>query len=112
MIERALQLQSAAADVLEIFAKQADRHAIGNLSASLFGFLIVHQHRAGENHRLRAFTRRRQTTVHQQFVESDFHEDCKSGLRKRDSAIENSARGCTTKVPALASVQSAEASLG
>src|ERR1700722_1982120 len=72
VIERALQLQSAAADIPEILPEQADRCIVGDLRAGFLHFLIIHQHIAGENQRLRAFTRPGETTVDEQFVESDF----------------------------------------
>jgi len=58
--------------------------------------LLVHQHLAGENQRLGAFSRSRQSPIHEQFVESNFHARI--------------VRRITTKVPAPAPVQSAEAS--
>ena len=72
MFQRSLQLQAAAADIFEIFAKQPDRALRGDLRARFLEFLIVHQHFARKNQRLRALARGGQATIHQKFVESDF----------------------------------------
>ena len=57
MIERALQLQSTAADVLQIFAEQTDRALSRNLRASLLDLLFFDQDLACKDQGLRAFAR-------------------------------------------------------
>ena len=73
MLQSALQFESAAADILQIFAEQADRSIVRNLSAGFFDLLLVDQHFARENQSLRALARRGESAFDQKFVESEFH---------------------------------------
>src|ERR1700686_2272778 len=71
MFEGALQFESAASDVLQIFAEQANYAFRGDWSARFLELLIVHQHLARENKSLGTLTRGGQSAVHKQFVESN-----------------------------------------
>ena len=53
IFESAFQLQTAAADIFQIFAKQPDCCFRSHLRAGFLKLLIVDQHLAGENERLR-----------------------------------------------------------
>ncbi len=72
VFECALQFQSAAADIFEIFSEQADHTLCGNLRAGFLDLLIFNQHFARENQRLSPLTRGRQSAVHKKFIESIF----------------------------------------
>ena len=72
MFEGALQLQSAAADIFEISAEQANHGIRGDGRARFLKLLIVHQYFAGKNKSLGTLPRSSQSAVHQQFVESNF----------------------------------------
>ncbi len=70
MLQRFFQFEAAAADITEIVAKQVGGRRRVNGRSRLFNFLLVDQNFSGEDERLRAFSRRRQTPLHQQFVET------------------------------------------
>src|SRR4029077_15545810 len=54
VVQSALQLQSAAAHVLEIFSEQTNCGRFIDLYAGLLDLLFVDKHIAGENHGLRS----------------------------------------------------------
>jgi hypothetical protein len=54
MLQRTLQLQSAATHVLQIFPEQTNLAGFVNLRAGLFDLLFVNEHFAGENQSLRS----------------------------------------------------------
>src|SRR5215472_2521854 len=97
MLKRALQLQSAAADVLQVLAQHANHTVSLNLRAGLFDLLLIHQHFACKDERLGALARCGQPALHKKFVQSRFQI--------------NFSFTDPTRVPAHASVQSAEASV-
>src|SRR5258708_23684050 len=103
-----LKLESAAADVSEIFAKQANRGLCFHLRARLVEFLFVDQHFPREDESLRTFARGCQSAVDQEFVQSESQVWSGTGRFRQPPRF---ARGCSTKVPALAPVPSAEPSL-
>src|SRR5437660_9699087 len=103
MTEGAFQLEPASAAVLEIVAEHANHALRRNLRAGLANFLIVHQDLACKNESLCAFARRGEATIYKKFVESDFQNQIPDKYFVRRT---------TTKVLALAVVQSAGASLG
>ena len=102
VIERTLELESAAAYVLQIVAQQTQRGVALNGGSGLFDLLLVHQNFSGKNQRLRAFARRHQAAFHEQFVEAQFH---RSAIRTLCMRVRSSS---TTKVPALVPVQGVE----
>src|SRR5258708_12911015 len=103
-----LKLESAAADVSEIFAKQANRGLCFHLRARLVEFLFVDQHVPREDESLSTFAGGCQSAVEQKFVQSESQVWPGTGRFRQPPRF---ARGCSTKVPALAPVQSAEPSL-
>jgi len=74
VIERALQLESAPADISEILAEQTDGTRRRNLRAGLLDLLFFHKDLARKDEGLRAFARGCQTTLHKKFVESNFQD--------------------------------------
>src|SRR5208283_4844963 len=98
VLQCALKLQSAAAYVAQILAEQADHAILRHLCASLFHLLIVDQDFAGENQGLRTLAGSGETSIYEKFIDPNFQ-------------MKFFARSRTTKVPALAPVQSVEASL-
>ena len=94
VIECALQLESAPADVLQIFAEQADHALSGDLRAGLLDLLVVHQNLARENQSVRPLARCGQPTIHKKFVESDFHNLSLSREFYHESASPRSSAKC------------------
>ena len=92
MVERAFQLQSAAADVLEIFAEQANHALRGNLCSRFLDLLIVHQHLARKNKSLRPLARGGETAVHKEFVESNFQNYFAHELYHESASTRSSAK--------------------
>jgi hypothetical protein len=64
VIEGALQLESAATDVLEIIAEQSDNALRRNLRTGFLSLLIVDQHFGCENESLGPLARSGQTSIH------------------------------------------------
>jgi hypothetical protein len=64
MIEGSFQLQSAAADVLEIIPEQADRTVSGNLRTRFVHLLVFYEDFTRKNERLSALARCGQAPVH------------------------------------------------
>ena len=72
MPERFFQLETAAADVLEVFAQEANIGCIVDAGSGLIDFLTVDQDLAGEYQGLGAFAGGGQAAFEQQFVEPNF----------------------------------------
>src|SRR2546427_9470107 len=72
MLKRFFQLEAATADVLQAFAQNTEVCFCVYASASLFDFLSINQHFAGEDQRLGALARCCHAALQDQFVESDF----------------------------------------
>src|SRR5262249_43512940 len=93
-----IQLESAAANIAQILAQQANRGLGFNAFARFLDLLTINQNFAGENQRLCALARLRQSAFEQKFVESDLHKH-----PPRQEFL------LTTEVPASKSVQSVQA---
>src|SRR5207302_8932956 len=89
------------------FAEQPDWGLRFHLRTGFVELLVVDQHLSRENKSLCAFARRSQPAVDQKFVQSQSQGWLGMVSRGRRAAP---AEGCSTKVPALAPVQSAEPS--
>ena len=70
VLQRSFQFQPAAPDVSQIIAQQPNLRIRLNICARLLDLLLVHHHATGQDHRLGAFPRRNQTSLHEQFVDS------------------------------------------
>ena len=93
VIEGAFEFQAATAYVAEILAEQADRGVFLNRCPGFFQLLIINQNFAGKNQSLRAFARSGQSTIHEQFIETDFHCDCaKNSDHRGDTESTENAR--------------------
>ena len=75
VLQSALQFQSTATDIFQVFGEQTNRAACGDLHAGLLNLLFVDQDLAGKDERLRAFARGGQTALNQNFVESFFQNE-------------------------------------
>lgn len=75
IFERTRQLQPAAANIRHFVAEEAEDDIALNAGAGFFQLLLVHQHSAREDERLRALTRGHQAAFHQQLVEAQLHGD-------------------------------------
>jgi hypothetical protein len=73
VVEGFLEFESAAADVLEIFAQQSQSRSGVDRSTGLHDLLIVDENFSREDERLCAFTRGNKAAIHEQFIESRFH---------------------------------------
>jgi hypothetical protein len=71
VFERAFKFESATARIFQIFAEQPDCRVNRDLRASFVDFLVVHQNFPSENEGLSALSRGSQSTIHQEFVESE-----------------------------------------
>ena len=125
MVEGAFQLQSATADVFQIFAEEADGGVGLDLGSSFVELLIVDENLASEDQSLRTFARSGEAAVYQEFVETGFQGQysvpgtqysvhfsvlVKGYFASRFGASFVGAHcGCNSKVPALGTVQRAEA---
>jgi RNA polymerase sigma-70 factor (ECF subfamily) len=67
--ESAFELEAAAADVTQVFAKHPYSYVLGHTCAGLVHALLIDQHATGEHQGLGALARLRQATLHQKFVE-------------------------------------------
>ena len=71
MLERPLQLQSAAADVLQVRAQQPNRGISAHRRARLVDALLIDEHASGENQRLRPLPRGGVPLIDEQFVQTN-----------------------------------------
>ena len=73
MLQSARQFQSSATDKRLIVAENANFRVAVDTGACLFNLLLVYQHAACQNKRLRALARGREPALQQQFVEPRSH---------------------------------------
>ena len=73
MGEGGFELESAAADVAEIAAEEADGGVVGDGVAGLVELLLVHEDAAGEDEGLGALAGGDEAALDDKFVETGFH---------------------------------------
>lgn len=72
--ESGFELEAASADVAEVAAEKADGGVLGDGVAGLVDLLLSDEHAAGEDEGLSAFAGGSKASLHQQFVETNFHD--------------------------------------
>jgi hypothetical protein len=72
VFERALQFETAAANILEIFSEETNGGLLGNLGAGFADFLSFDQYFTGENQSLSSVTGASQAAFYQELIESEF----------------------------------------
>jgi hypothetical protein len=72
LLKRFLKLESSTANVLQVFAQQADISVCVYARTRFFYFLAVDQNLARQDQCLRPLARTRQAALQQQFVDPDF----------------------------------------
>lgn len=72
VVESLFQLETAAADVLQLLAEKPYLGVLAYRSTGLLNLLFIDQYISGEDHGLRAFAGRDQAACEQEFIETCF----------------------------------------
>ena len=73
MRERVLEFESAATDIAKIIAENAQVGIWGNVLARLRDLLLVDEYAPSDDKRLRAFPRRSESAIDEEFIEPLLH---------------------------------------